>query len=79
MMATYVGLVAVLVLYLVTIALAARPQYRAVVAVLEPFGLGAVGSATRYWTATERNTLLAPLVGPLLWNRLIWTGWASAS
>ena len=74
MMATYVGLVAVLVLYLVTIALAARPQYRAIVAIVEPFGLGAVSSAMRYWTATERNTLLVPLLGPLLWNRLIWTG-----
>ncbi len=41
-------------------------------AYLEPFGVGAVGEATRYWTAAERNSLLPPLEGALLWNRLIW-------
>ena len=71
MMATYVGVVAVLVLYLLLIALAARPQFRDLVALLEPFGIGAHASATRYWTATERNTLLDPLRGTLLWNRAL--------
>jgi len=74
MMASYVGVVAFLVLYIVTTALAAKPEYRALVAYLEPFGIGAFGSATRYWTANERNTLLPSLLGPLLWNRLLWSG-----
>jgi aminopeptidase N len=73
MMATYVGVVAFLVLYFVTIALAAKPQFRAVMAYVEPFGLAAFGSATRYWTATERNTLMPPVIGALLWNRVIWS------
>jgi aminopeptidase N len=72
MMATYVGVVAFLVLYIVTIALAAKPQFRTIMAYVEPFGIGAFGSATRYWTATERNTLTPPIVGALLWNRVIW-------
>jgi ABC-2 type transport system permease protein len=74
MMATYVGVVAFLIVYLVAIALAAKPQFRVAMAYLEPFGIGAFGNATRYWTASERNTQLAPLIGPLLWNRVIWTG-----
>ena len=74
MMATYVGVVAFMVVYLVAVALAAKPQFRTAMAYAEPFGLAAFGNATRYWTATERNTLLVPLAGALLWNRLIWTG-----
>ena len=74
MMATYVGVVAFMIIYLVAVALAAKPQFRTVMAYVEPFGTAAFGNATRYWTATERNTLLVPLTGALLWNRLIWTG-----
>ncbi len=74
MMATYVGVVAFMIVYLVAVALAAKPQFRTLMAYVEPFGVAAFGNAARYWTATERNTLLVPLAGPLLWNRLIWTG-----
>jgi aminopeptidase N len=74
MMASYVGVVAFLVLYIVASALAAKPEFQTVRAYLEPFGIGAFGSATRYWTANERNTMLPPLLGPLLWNRLLWSG-----
>ncbi len=74
MMATYVGVVAFLIVYLLATALAAKPQFRVVMAYVEPFGLAAFGNATRYWTAGERNTELVPLAGALLWNRLIWTG-----
>jgi aminopeptidase N len=74
MMASYVGVVAFLVLYIVANALGAKPEFQTLRAYLEPFGIGAFGSATRYWTANERNTLLPPLLGPLLWNRLLWTG-----
>ena len=73
MMATYVGVVAFMIVYLVAVALAAKPQFRTVMAYVEPFGTAAFSNATRYWTASERNTLLVPLTGALLWNRLIWT------
>jgi aminopeptidase N len=73
-MASYVGVVAFLVLYIITNALAVKPEFQTLRAYLEPFGIGAFGSATRYWTASERNTLLPPLLGPMLWNRLLWTG-----
>jgi ABC-2 type transport system permease protein len=74
MIAGYVGVVGFLVLYVVALALAAKPEFRTLMAYLEPFGFGAVGAATRYWTASERNSMLPPRVGALLWNRLLWSG-----
>jgi ABC-2 type transport system permease protein len=74
MMATYVGMIAFLVLYTVTTAVAAKPEYMVPVAYIEPFGFGAFELVTRYFTAADRNSILPPLAGPLLFNRLIWTG-----
>lgn len=74
MMATYVGVVAVLIIYLATTGvLGSRPEFETVMAWAEPFGSGAYSLVTKYWTATERNTLNPPLEGVLLWNRVIWT------
>jgi aminopeptidase N len=78
MMATYVGVVGVFVLYNLVNILADKPEYLNAMAYLDPFGFGAIDKATRYWTVTERNTALVPLVGPLLWNRLLWSGVAAA-
>lgn len=73
MMATYVGVVAVLIAYLAgTGVLGSRPEFETVMAWAEPFGSSAYGLVTKYWTAVERNTLNPPLQGVLLWNRLIW-------
>jgi len=81
MMATYIGVVAILVLYTVVTAVTDKPQYLAASAYLEylaasayldPFGLGAVSLATRYWAPAQRNAQLVPLLGPLLWNRVLW-------
>ncbi|HEX8471253.1 MAG TPA: aminopeptidase, partial [Brevundimonas sp.] len=79
MMATYVGVVALLIVYLTaTGTLGSRPEFEVAMAWAEPFGSGAYGLATKYWTAVEKNTLNAPLVGVLLWNRVIWTAVAAA-
>ncbi|HEX8572733.1 MAG TPA: ABC transporter permease subunit [Allosphingosinicella sp.] len=73
MMATYVGVIAFLILYFVVNGnLGQEPEWRTTLAYLEPLGAGAVEEATRYWTAAERNSLLPQLEGALLWNRLIW-------
>ena len=79
MMATYIGVVAVLIAYLASSGvLGSRPEFETAMVWAEPFGAGAYGLVTKYWTATERNTLNAPLEGVLLWNRLIWTGVGAA-
>jgi len=31
-------------------------------------------AATRYWTASERNALMPPIAGDLLWNKVLWLG-----
>jgi aminopeptidase N len=74
MLSTYVGVVALLMTYFVSLAFFRRPEYERTVALLEPFGLGAFGLATKYWTAAERNTQLPAVDGIILWNRLIWLG-----
>ena len=78
MMWTYVGVIAFLLLYLVTTGYLTRPEFENFVALGDPFGLGAYTQATKYWTATERNTQLPDLGGHILWNRVLWMGIAFA-
>lgn len=72
LMMTYVSVVAVLIIYLVVNRVFNEPDLRDIRALLDPFGLPAVGNIIRYWTVVERNTQMVPLEGTLLWNRLIW-------
>lgn len=75
MMAAYVGVVALLILYLIASGtIGSKPEFYEISAWLEPFGAAAHGLATRYWTAEEQNTLNPALTGALLGNRLLWTG-----
>jgi ABC-2 type transport system permease protein len=72
MMWTYVGVVAFLVLFTTSRVLLRDPAYDTVASLTDPFGVSALARTTRYWTATDRNTLLPPLSGLMLYNRLIW-------
>ncbi|MEP7084434.1 MAG: aminopeptidase, partial [Betaproteobacteria bacterium] len=74
MMWTYVGAVAFLVLFLTSRLLLRDPAYDTFGALADPFGIGALGLVTKYWTATERNTLMPPIAGLILYNRLLWLG-----
>ena len=78
MMWTYVGAIVLLVLYFVMRGLLRNPEHAAVAAWVDPFGLSALSFTTKYWTATERNTLLPPMSGVLLGNRLLWSALALA-
>lgn len=69
---TYIGVIAFIMLYLIATASFDKPELEHTVALFEPFGLGAFQDATKYWTATERNTRVPEIVGTILWNRLIW-------
>lgn len=77
LMATYVSMVALLMVWLVATAVTDRPELEKIMALAEPFGLAAYGVGTKYWTVAERNTLNLPLAGALLWSRVIWTGAAA--
>jgi ABC-2 type transport system permease protein len=74
MMASYVGAVGFLVAYVAVRAFLGKPDYERIAALGDPFGLAAVSTATKYWTAADRNTMLPPIDGLFLWNRLIWFG-----
>ncbi|MDH7973589.1 M1 family aminopeptidase [Sphingomonas sp. AR_OL41] len=75
MMYSYLGVVVFLVLWFVlNTVLRSKPELRELTGLVEPFGAGAFGNATRYWTATEANSLTPAFAGTLLVNRLIWIG-----
>ena len=78
MMWTYVGAVTTLILYLVMRGMLRDQQFDHITALADPFGLSALTITTKYWTAAERNTMLPPMSGLLLANRLVWSGVALA-
>jgi ABC-type transport system involved in multi-copper enzyme maturation permease subunit len=74
MMYTYVSLVAFFVGYAIAGNLLGQLENEKLAAVLDPFGFGAFGLATKYWTVVERNTQVLALQGAFLQNRLLWLG-----
>ena len=73
MMWTYVAVIIFFLAWVIMSAIAAqKPEFRDAMALGEPFGIGAFGKTVRYWTAAERNTMLPPIEGVLLMNRLLW-------
>lgn len=53
-------------------ALVANLDSRTLAALVDPVGMSAFTSATRYWTVAEKNTMLVPMGGLLLLNRVLW-------
>jgi ABC-type transport system involved in multi-copper enzyme maturation permease subunit len=75
MMATYLGVVAFVSGYFALQgAFADRPQLQTVMQLADPFAMRAVQDAVRYWSVAERNVMLPPFTGALLYNRLLWIG-----
>jgi len=72
MMGAYVGVAGFMVLYLAMNVALQDPEQLQLASLVEPFGLAAWELSTRYFTAAESNARMPDLVGPLLWNRLIW-------
>src|SRR5258706_232798 len=66
---TFVGMIGVLLVYFIALAAVGKPELEAVVAPWDPFGVSAYEFVTKYWTASERNSLVPPIAGPLLFNR----------
>ena len=74
LMWTYVGVIALLILWTVAGIALDKPEYEKVAALWEPFGTGAFGLVTKYWTVADRNTLTPALTGALLFNRVFALG-----
>jgi ABC-2 type transport system permease protein len=77
MMWTYVCAVALLVGFSVSRIWLRELQQDTISALTDPFGLSALSITTKYWTASDRNTMLPPLTGLFLANRLLWVGVAA--
>ncbi len=74
MMWSYVGVVGFFIARTVMGIVLRKPGLEAVAALWDPFGAGAFGEASRYWTSSEANTLFPPFTGLLAANRAIWIG-----
>ncbi|HWT52904.1 MAG TPA: ABC transporter permease, partial [Caulobacter sp.] len=70
MMWTYVGVIAFMVLWIIANIALDKPEFEKAAAFWEPLGTAAYGLVTKYWTASERNGLVPPLAGALLFNRV---------
>jgi ABC-2 type transport system permease protein len=78
MMATYTGAVGFIVAWAVASNKLENVEKEVLAALLDPFGFSAFSIATRYWTVFQKNTMVVPLEGVYLWNRILWTAVALA-
>jgi len=76
MMWCYVGVVAFFIARTIMGVVLLKPGLEAAAALVDPFGGAAFGEASRYWTASEANTLVPAFTGLLAANRAIWVGTA---
>ena len=77
----YAGFIAIVLLFFMQMlagSLFAGQDSRFLYALLDPFGQEASFYYARYRTLTERNELLLPVKGIVLYNRLLWLGIAAA-
>lgn len=51
-----------------------EPEQRGLLAILDPFGGGALNYYTKYWTPSEQNELQIPIKEMVIYNRLLWLG-----
>ncbi len=72
MLFAYLANVILLVAYLISLNLQSDMENIKRVALLDPFGIGAISEVTRYWTVDESNILPVPFIGTILVNRMIW-------
>ncbi|MHC4697315.1 MAG: ABC transporter permease/M1 family aminopeptidase [Planctomycetota bacterium] len=68
----YVALVALVTLRISSQAFLANLENTLLAALLDPFGFMSFRLTTRYWTVVEQNSMVPPLAGHLLLNRLLW-------
>jgi hypothetical protein len=72
MSGAFIGVVCFLVAWVATNTIVRNvPEMRHLVGLLEPLGSRAFGDVSRYWTASERNTLVLKGMDVLAFNRLI--------
>ncbi|PLX14142.1 MAG: hypothetical protein C0597_10450, partial [Marinilabiliales bacterium] len=76
LLATYLGCIALLVLYGVAGSLVSDIENITLSSLLDPFGGTAFDTLTKYWTVTQKNEQIIPFTKLLFFNRLIWLAFA---
>lgn len=77
-MLVYVGVLAFFVLWVVAGKFTANIDNEWIAVLTDPFGIRALGRATRYFSTAEANAGLPDIAGYMLANRLLWTAVALA-
>ncbi len=77
-MLVYVGVLAFFVLWIVAGRFTANIDNEWIAVLADPFGIRALGRATRYFSTAESNAGLPGLGGYMLANRLLWAAVAAA-
>lgn len=77
-MLVYVGVLAFFVLWVVAGKFTANIDNEWIAVLTDPFGIRALGRATRYFSTAEANAGLPDIGGYMLANRLLWTAVALA-
>lgn len=73
LLATYVGVIVLLVLLLASHVLMGGVRNQVLAALMDPFGAHTLQFVARYWTAAETNSRPVPFVGIVALNRVAWT------
>jgi ABC-2 type transport system permease protein len=72
MLPNYVGGAVLLMGYLIAGQLIVDMENEMAASLVDPFGGQAFTTLTKYWTVAEKNSLLTPVSGEFLYNRLLW-------
>ncbi len=70
----YSGSILLLIAYSLANFLISDIDNKTLVKILDPFAVNTVSLTVRFYTPAEKNSLLVPIEGLLLYNRLIWSG-----
>lgn len=72
MVVVYAQAVILFMGYLIAQQFLSELDNRNTAAILDPFGFGANVVTTQYWTVAEQNSLVIPIEGVVIYNRLLW-------
>ena len=70
--ASFISGIVLIVGYLISQSLMSGLDNEIAGAMLDPFGLNALDQVTKYWTVSEKNTMMLPTTGVMIWNRALW-------
>jgi len=73
-MASFITAIALIVGYSIAGSFITDIENETLGAMLDPFGGVAMELVTKYWTVEDKNTMMLPNGGVMLWNRLLWIG-----